>query len=329
MNASLRHLLLLLSWLALSAPAAAGAPSDARGWLERMATAMNQLSYQGTFVYLRDGRVETMRITHVVDDDGTRERLVSVDGPHRELIRDENGVRCVIGDDDAEMMQDPLITRAYFPDLPLADIAASNGAYVFETGGTARIAGHTARRVSIQPGDAYRYGYDFWLEVHSGLLLKWVLYDTRKNALAKLMFTDLRLGSEVDPRELRSDTPPERFTPLRAALPPGKLRSGAGPRWEPARLPPGFRLETHTQRLGDGGEVFGHLVYSDGLAAVSVYIESVGAADEAIEEGVSRLGTAHAYSRNMGAMRVTVIGEVPAETVRSIGSTVTLLAGGD
>lgn len=329
MKTSLRQAFFSLIWVGACASAIAGPPQGAHGWLERMATAMNQLSYQGTFVYLRDGRVETMRITHVVDDEGTRERLVSVDGPHRELIRDEEGVRCVIGDDEAGMMQDPLITRAYFPDLPLADIAASNGAYRFETGGTARIAGHTARRVSIQPGDAYRYGYDFWLETHSGLLLKWVLYDTRENVLAKLMFTDLRLGSEVDPRELRSNTPKERFTPLRAALPPGKLRSGARPRWEPARLPPGFRLETHTQRRGDGGGVFEHLVYSDGLAAVSVYIESVGTADEAVEEGVSRLGTAHAYSRNMGAMRVTVIGEVPAETVRSIGSTVTLLAGSD
>ena len=86
-----RKALLLLISVSFSTLATAGEPGEAREWLERMTTAMSQMSYQGTFVYVRDGGVETMRITHVTDETGVRERLYSVSGPHREVIRNKKG----------------------------------------------------------------------------------------------------------------------------------------------------------------------------------------------------------------------------------------------
>ena len=91
-NLSCKALLLLVS-ISISGFAVADDSQQARIWLERMTTAMSQMSYQGTFVYVRDGVVETMRITHVTDETGVRERLYSISGPHREVIRDRKGVR--------------------------------------------------------------------------------------------------------------------------------------------------------------------------------------------------------------------------------------------
>ncbi len=235
--------------ISISTVAVAGDAVVAREWLERMTTAMSQMSYQGTFVYVRDGAVETMRITHVTDETGVRERLYSVSGPHREVIRDRQGVRCVLRD-SASVVEDRVVASSYFPELPLAIIDSNTSGYRLETGGEARIAGHTARRVTISPEDDYRYGYDFWLEEQTGLLLKWVLFDTEHKAIAKLMFTDFAIGSAVDMDELESDSRAEDFVEMKTFSLQNTVITHSSPRWQPAKLPPGFQLASHSHKTG-------------------------------------------------------------------------------
>ena len=299
----------------------AGDSSQAREWLERMTTAMSQMSYQGTFVYVRDEKVETMRITHLTDDNGVRERIYSVSGPHREVIRDRKGVRCVL-EDSASVVEDQVVSSSYFPELPLSIIDGEASGYRLETGGEARIAGHIARRVSISPEDNFRYGYDLWLEEQTGLLLKWILLDTRHKPLAKLMFTDFAMGSAIDLVEIESDSSPEDFVEMSTFSLEKTVVTQSSPRWQPAKLPPGFQLASHNRKTGSEG-VYEHMVYSDGLAAVSVYVEQQGAGP-AIRQGVSQLGTNNAYTRNLGELQITVIGEVPAITVKSIANEMAL-----
>ena len=74
--------------------------------------------------------------------------------------------------------------------------------------------------------------------------------------------------------------------------------------------------------------VYEHMVYSDGLAAVSVYIEQQDIA-AAIKPGVSQLGTNNAYTSRQGDLQITVIGEVPAITVKSIASEIALSVASD
>jgi len=314
-----RALLLLVS-ISISAAAVAGDPGQAREWLEKMTTAMSQMSYQGTFVYIRNDVVETMRITHVADETGVRERLYSVSGPHREVIRDRNGVRCVL-EDSASVVEDSVVASSYFPELPLT-VIDSNASYRLETGGQARIAGYSARRVSISPGDSFRYGYDFWLEEQTGLLLKWVLFDTAHKTLAKLMFTDYATGSEIKLREIESDSSAKDFVEMRTFNPQETIVTQSSPRWQPANLPPGFQLASHSHKKGADG-VYEHMVYSDGLAAVSVYIEEHGAGS-VVKPGASQIGTNNAFTSKQGDLQITVIGEVPVITVKSIADEMAL-----
>lgn len=326
MMSAQRRGLLLLVLASFSTLAVAGNAGQAREWLERMVDAMQQMSYQGTFVYVRGGNVETMRITHLVDETGVRERLYSVSGPHREVIRDQNGVRCVL-EDSASVVEDQVVASDYFPELPLSVIDSQGSGYRLETGGLARIAGHSARRVSISPDDSYRYGYDFWLEQKTGLLLKWVLMDSRQRALAKLMFTDFAIGSEINLDEIESDSDEQDFVQMKTMSPEKSVVAESTPRWQPASLPPGFQLTAHNHKAGTD-EVYEHTVYSDGLAAVSVYIEE----DDkgvAVKPGVSRLGTNYAFVRNQGGLRITVIGEVPVLTVKSIANEMALSVAAD
>jgi sigma-E factor negative regulatory protein RseB len=308
---------LLLVSISISGVTMAADSQQASEWLERMTTAMSQLTYQGTFVYVHDDTVESMRITHVTDDTGVRERLYSVSGPHREVIRDRKGVRCVL-QDSASVVEDQVVASVYFPELPLTIIDGNNSSYTLETSGVARIAGHTARRVTISPADNFRYGYDFWLEEQTGLLLKWVLFDTGRQPIAKLMFTDFSVGSSVNVSELEPESRDEDFVEMKTFGLQKTVVTQSSPRWQPANLPTGFQLTSHSHKTGADG-VYEHMVYSDGLAAVSVYVEQQGD-DTGLKPGKSRLGTNNAYSKIEGSLQITVIGEVPAITVETIAN---------
>ena len=299
--------------------ALAGSSNDPLSLLERMSTAMSQMSYQGTFVFIQGERMETLRITRVSDQDGVRERLVSLSGPHREVLRDGNGVRWALGD-GASVLADNSFTRPFFPALPKDSESRAAESYAFKLGGDSIIAGHPSRNVRVLPRDHYRYGYSLWLERNTGLLLKWELVDTNRKSLARLMYTDFRMGAEVDRSELKPGRAMKKDRFVETTLPAGDAGLSDAPRWMPSRLPPGFSLTTHRYHDGEEGE-FEHLVFSDGLAAVSVYVESL--EDGAVyPEMAQRLGTTHAYSCESSGMRVTVVGNVPAVTVETIGRSV-------
>lgn len=321
MSKLVRKALSLLIMLAASGSVLAGGADQARQLLEKMATAMNQLTYQGTFVYVRDGVVDTMRITHVYDDEGVKERLYSTSGPQREVVRDSEGVRCILKN-AGSIEANPIISDSYFPELPASLFESNASGYRLETGGKARIAGQTARRVSIAAEDDFRYSYDFWLQEDTGLLLKWVLLDSDHKALAKLMFTDFAIGENVDLAELESDSPPGDFIALSKSGQHTGTVLNSTPRWQPKKLPSGFLLTSHTREKGENGVVT-HLVYSDGLAAVSIYVERRSNQPEDRTE-VNQLGTNNAYSKIQSGVQVTVIGEVPAKTVKSIANEMAL-----
>ena len=324
-------LLLVAAWLTGTGTATAGAftSEDPHAWLERMGAAMSQMDYQGTFVYVQGDEVVTMRITHMADDDGVRERLVAMSGSPREILRDSDGVRWVVGDDHS-VLKDPAFSRSFFPQLPLDLKDQADRSYQLKLGGVGRIAAQSVRRLDIIPRDDYRYGYSLWLEEHSALLLKWQLLAPDGQSLAKLMFTDFRMGSEVDPSELVSSSALRKFKTVESRLPGGRSDPREAPRWKPLRLPPGFELTDHRyyslkQPSGDdpaqAAGAFEHLVYSDGIAAVSVYIES-GEEEPDSKIRVKRLGTTHAFSHSSDGVLVTVVGDVPEATVRLIGGAV-------
>ena len=61
-----------------------------------------------------------------------------------------------------------------------------------------------------------------------------------------------------------------------------------------------------------------HILFSDGLANVSVFIA---ANSGQIADGPARVGGSNSYSVELGEYEVTAIGEVPAVTVEQIATT--------
>ena len=84
--------LVLSGWWVLPAQA-----DEAQDWLNRLGQAEQQQSFQGTFVYERNGSFSTHGIWHLVRDGKVRERLIQLDGSAQEVVRVDGHTQCVSG----------------------------------------------------------------------------------------------------------------------------------------------------------------------------------------------------------------------------------------
>lgn len=311
---SVRLLLLGVALLAGS-PALAGPAED---WLARINQAARALNYDGVFVYVHGGQVEAMRVVHVVGPDGVRERLVSLNGEAREVIRDDQQVWCYLPKKKMGVHEYRHDEAQGFPALLSGKADRLGRHYRLALMAEDRIAGRRAQGLRIQPRDRYRYGYRLWADVDTGLLLKVDLVDAGGEAVEQYMFTHLVLGDAVDPAALAPATPREALEWKGSADEhPPPTRSGG--RWRAGRTPPGFELVSQVTRYLPMQEVpVEHLVYSDGIASVSVFVQKAGAGPPALE-GVTRMGAVHAFGTRRDGYQITVVGEVPADTVALIG----------
>lgn len=293
------------------------AEDSARQWLDEMSSALQTLDYDGTFVYLHDGRIDAMRIIHQASDGGQRERLVSLTGSAREVLRDDKAVTCIKPDNKSVMIGKSR-PRPPFPTLP-RDLGKASRNYQVEDVGEDRMAGYNAKVIAITPQDEFRYGYRFWIEQNTRMLLKYDLRDPDGTPIEQVMFTRLGIGAEIPQSELQPSLTGDGYTWHRQQDVRGApVAAGDEPGWKVGQLPDGFVL-THFQqkRMREDAETAEHMVYSDGLATVSVYVEKRGHQDDSLS-GLSTMGAMNAYGLMVDGYQVMVVGEVPPATVRMI-----------
>ena len=159
------------------------ADDAAHTWLMKINQAARNLEYEGVFVYQHDTQLEAMRIFHKVEKNISKERLVSLNGAPREIIRDEHEVRCYWPDKNSVMVEYRQSDNKGFPAILPERLQDLDEYYVLKLGNTERITGRAAQLVVIKPADQYRYGYHLWADKETGLLLKADLLDTQGNIL--------------------------------------------------------------------------------------------------------------------------------------------------
>ena len=293
--------LAVVAW-ALCAAFAAHAADDPASLLQRAAAAFGNLQYQGTFVYLHDGRLDAMRVTRSVGPEGSVERLVALTGERRELVRDASGTRCTVGGGSMTLAE---AGRVALPAPDLQRLADPESPYLIAVVGRDRVAGHDALVLDARPRDAARYGYRLWIEPQSGMLLGSTLVGPTGAAVEQLMFVDL----VRQPAAATAAPVPVAAQAAAAA----EAADDAG--WTVGDLPAGFRL---VGRAADSAPGAQHLLYSDGLASVSVYVEPLGNAPV----GSHRRGALSVYGRTLDQHQVVVVGDVPPATVERIARSV-------
>jgi sigma-E factor negative regulatory protein RseB len=317
--------LALLAVLALPARAS----EDPRVWLARMGEVMERLNYEGTLVHVHDGHSEVFELVHRAENGHVTERLTSRDDAGREVIRDGNEITCIFPDRrEVVVEQREEITSGQGPlrdHLPQAgDINEAHYHVAFRY--VERLIGRESRVVEIRPKDNWRYGYRIWLDRDSAMPLKTELRDDGGKVLEQVRFTAIKLQERIPRAATRPTVTADAFAWQRSTgRPQGRSEASPGD-WQARRLPPGFRLMERNERAAPGFPAgLRQVVYSDGLAAVSVFIEMAVAASEQAE-GLSQMGAANAFTVTTEGYMVTAMGEVPVRTVELIATSMGMSA---
>jgi sigma-E factor negative regulatory protein RseB len=318
----MRAVVLAAALAAGSAVSAGAAPAetdaDAIAWLQRIYRSTERLSYTGTFVAQQGEQVETWRITRIVDASGVHERLEALDGTPREFIRANEEVKCYLPQTMTVKVERQLDTKP-FPAMR-ADPRELAENYSIRKGETERIAGYDCQAIILEPKDKLRYGHKLWADLATGMLVKAKTFNERNEVVEQFAFTQLQIGGKIEKDQVKSrfagkgrDWRVESAGMVAADL--------AADGWLLRSLPAGYRKITELKRnVGTSADV-GHIVLSDGLAAVSVFIEPLAAKPSLGPLGLSRQGVVNLYTRKLDRYLVTVVGEVPAESVKRIANT--------
>lgn len=291
---------------------------DAHAWLDRMARAVETLNYRGILVHWQKGRVDSLRIIRRVDENGFRERIYSLDGEPREILRDGDSVRCLLAGDQPLLLQSQLANRL-MPNLPVNRLGSPESAYEIGLGGRERVAGMMTRIIEINPHDQYRYGYRFWLEEHTGMMLRSALMDGHGRPLQQVSFASIELGVSISDFELEPELDPQLMTELTLEneIPSSRPIDPGHASWLPPRVPENFQLVKVATGESGRGDAFEHLVFSDGLASFSIYVEEGAPRNDSGR--IKSVGPVHVYTGLLNGRQITIVGEVPLTTVHYIG----------
>ncbi|MFM2397408.1 MAG: hypothetical protein RLZZ144_658 [Pseudomonadota bacterium] len=314
-------LLVLLSFMAADVTLADPLRQDA-DWLKMIAFAAHETNYSGVFIYQAGAnkKVEASRITHILDANGEHEHLESLDGIHREVVRHNDQVWLYLGDRKVRMEKRQYERR--FPALLPEQIVALQENYVIKQGEEDRVAGFHVHTMVLQPKDNLRYSRKLWLHSESGLLLKAVVTDERGQVIEQYAFTQLTIGGENIDRQwlVAGKAGLEEHAPV-AVLPKAGV-DGLSGAWQIDAMPVGFKKILEMRRvLRSKNSPVMHLVYSDGLAGVSIFIEE-SLAGQNVTTGLNSNGSLQVYSRIAGDKLITVVGEVPPHAVIQIAESI-------
>lgn len=308
-QSTFRVVLIVLLVFAAPLHAMSAGENNARGLLARMSVALRATDYQGSFVYDRNGQIDAFRLFHA-GGNAERERLISMNGLRSEIVRSDGSIIRTQIDAPTVFLHTSDSARL-LPLTPDTRGASFGNYYALELAGEDRVAGYSARVVTISPRDAYRYGYRLWLDENTNLPLRSALVDSAQRTLEQFMFVALDIGAKPKESDLQSSADSG------VSAPPAEMPLIAPPRWRVVDLPPGFHF-LRGQRPAQGPTQTEHHLYTDGIANISVYIESRDSSVPAVAERSMVRGALNVYSRDIDTWRITALGDVPHAAVERI-----------
>ncbi len=283
--------------------------------LARMASAVQSASYEGTVIRESAGKEEVLRVAHTVSDGVVRERLLAQEGDGLEIIRNGSEVHVVLPERKSVLVEEWNDHGTLFSTLPSSNIQIGSE-YDVSIVREERVAGRTTVMLAIRPHDEFRFGHRVWLDRETGFPLQSRLIDTDGTTLEQVKFADIRFDGAIVSGALKPTYSTHSFKWY--AEPARQVTPTVEASWQSDDLPNGFRLVSTQEEVMPGNEQpVIHMLFSDGVASVSVFIDRD--AGKSVRER-SSVGSSNAYSTVIEDHRVTAIGGVPETTVEQIAS---------
>ena len=264
-----------------------------------------------------------MRIIHRVEKGKVTERLVSLDGSGREIIRNQNEVICYLPDRRTVLVEKRTDDSTLMP--PCRSTTSSSKRTTASSAAlSTKALGRRTQVILVQPRDQYRYGYRLWLDDETAMPLKSQLCDRNGNVIEQIVFAELNFRDRIPADAVK---PSDRRRRVSAGC--GRTRRSRAWRTRRSagtciRLPAGFRLTTWRLQIDRRLERAGAAPRAIRMASPPCRCSSSRASPQTeAMRGLAKVGAAFAYSRNLDGHQVTAVGEVPAATVEAIAAGVT------
>ena len=293
----------------------AGQMESAHDLMARMAKASRELNYSGIFTYEYRGNLTSVKLIHEVRNGKIYERLLHMDGTQRNVVSRSDNLDCMRTGDmllrgNAYRINDDNYSH-------LADF------YEFHIKSDGRIADREVSMVHVLPKDKYRYGYVVAIDKNSGLLLQSVLMSHKGRPMERFQFVDINIGESSAHNELKIDGDEFDNIDQTNCIEVDRKMDAPESMWRAQWLPPGFYLASHQLPDAEGQE---SMMYTDGLAVFSVFIDSVRGRvlppiDATLGATVAVLTKADINGREYA---ICVVGEIPRGTASQVASAISL-----
>ena len=288
-------------------------------WLDRMSAAVATIDYEGTVIRRQNGEAQALKVVHKVIDGVVNEKVITQEGNGLEIIRIGNEVHCILPDKKSVLIEQWNDRSTLFSTLPSSDVSVGSE-YDLSLVREERVAGRPAVLLAIRSHDSFRFGHRIWLDRETAFPLRTELVGNDGQLIEQFKFADINLESAVSQQALTPSVSLDKFTwytdPVRVEA--AEIKTN----WVCDDLPPGFHvISTKHEQLPGADTPVTHIVYGDGLATVSVFI-----AENQNQEIARRsnVGASSSFSFESGNYQITAVGEVPAETVQRIASSMRL-----
>ncbi len=290
---------------------------SAQQWLEQMSRAMKALNYRGTVTFFKNDKLDSMNYFHAIKDSHEQESLVALNSPMREVIRDAGKVRCTFKKSKKGVINHRPASRSFIVDLP-NDFSVLTDVVDFSVEGEEFIAMLPVQVISISAKDDFRYSRRIWIDKQHFLPLKVEVYDLSGKVLEQVVFTDLKVVDELAFIKIDKELKDHEVKHIHQLV----FFSADNASFVLDSIPPRFQKEFFTRmKKNNSTQEMEHLVLNDGFSFISVYLEQK---IKGVTEGAQTLGTVNSFTHFIDDTQITVIGEVPAKTVRFIAQGVKL-----
>ena len=320
-----------------SVGAGAALPGDSKGindWLLRAHESSKKRAYIGTYVLSSGGAMSTAKIWHVCEGDQQIERVETLTGAPRSIFRHNDKVVTFMPEQKVVRTEKRELAGS-FPGLVQAANNQIADFYQLKTEGIDRIAGLDADVVVLQPKDNLRFGYRVWTEQKKGLVVKLQTLDVDGKLLEQAAFSELQLDAPVKMDKLvqmmskvggyRQERPVLVKTTAKAE---GWTLKVAVPGFQPLscyKRPAAGVISNAGGNIGSGSASAAisdepmQWIFSDGLASVSLFVEPFDR-QRHDKETSAVMGATQSISKQLGSYWLTVMGEVPLQTLRLFAS---------
>jgi sigma-E factor negative regulatory protein RseB len=273
------------------------------------------VDFEGTVFRSENGESEVLRIVRKIIDGVINEKLVSQEGNGLEIIRIGSEVHCILPDKQTVLIEEWANQSTLFSALPSSEIRYG-AEYDVSVVREDRVAGRQAIMLAIRPHDNFRYAHRIWLDEETSFPLKTEMVSMNGDLIEQIKFVEISIGDGISKDLLAPSMSLDNFSWFSEAQRYESAEIETS--WQSTDLPSGFRaISTAIEQLPGADAPVTHIVYSDGMAMVSVFIAE--ASDKQIAKK-SNVGASNTYSVRQQDYLITVVGEVPAATVERIAT---------